>query len=706
MTKEKEKLLKFFEAVIKKRKLVITLFLVAAAVCGVLMLGVGQNYDMSKYLPRNSESKKGIDILKTEYSYNGSAVMLLENKSVAEVLEAKEQLKNIDGVKEVIWLDDVVDIKKPVVLIDNNIKSGYISGNDSLLHIVFKGSDYSTGTRNTIDDIKSIFGKDAKLSGNAIDTYLQVKSISGNILIGIIIALIIILVILILTTNSFIEVLLFLMNIGVAVLLNMGTNAIFGEISYMTYASAAVLQLAVSMDYSIFLLHRYEFERKEEPDPGKAMAKAVRASLSSILSSGMTTIVGFMALIFMSYTIGADMGVVLAKGIVFSLLSVLIMLPALIVSCTKAIDKTKHRRFLPQMKKVQHLLGGKVRYFIIAILIIVSAFSYLAQSRNTYLYSTNDVGDVKQNAVNEKIETEFGESNDFVVLVPRGNAAAEYEMADELGGLSYVRNVQGLYSYIDPATPEEIVPDSVKDEFLSQNYSRYIVNVDAKVEGDKASKAVEEIRQISEKWFGGAIVTGASPVIYDIQNATSGDFSLVTILSIIFVGIIILITFRSISLPFILMFIIETSIWINMSVPYFSGSPMIFIGYMIISSVQLGATIDYAILMTNYYIEGRRTLEKRQAGEYAVEKAGMSIVMSALVLSSAGFVISAVFTQQAMSQLGVLIGRGALLSGFLAIFVLPHVLILLDKFIFKTSFINRPEGFRGLLRKWRKGNEI
>jgi predicted RND superfamily exporter protein len=467
----------------------------------------------------------------------------------------------------------------------------------------------------------------------------------------------------------------------------MGTNFIFGEISYMTFACAAILQLAVSMDYSIFLLHRFELERQTESDPGKAMAKAAAASFSSIMASGTTTIVGFIALIFMSYTIGADMGLVLAKGIVFSLLTVMILLPAITVGFTKAIDKTKHKRLLPNMKKVQQLLNGKAKYVVIALLVIVSVVCFMAQNNNTYLYSTNNVGDEKQNTINEKIKQEFGESNEFVILVPKGNEVSEYGMAQELESLPYVRSVQGLYSFIDPTVPDSIVPESVKDELISEHYSRYIVDVNAAVETQKAFNAVTEIRQISSKWFEGSYVTGASPVIFDIQNATSGDFSLVTWLSILFVGIIILVTFRSITLPVILMFIIETSIWINMSVPYFSGEPMIFIGYMVISSVQLGATLDYAILMTNYYLEGRKTLGKKEASEYAAEKAGMSIVMSALVLSSAGFVVSATFNQQAMSQLGALIGRGALLSGFLTIFVLPQVLILLDKLIIKTSFL-------------------
>ena len=688
-----------FERAIRKKKTIIILFVCAAAVCAFLMLGVGQNYDMSKYLPDHSDSKKGIDILKTEYSYNGSALLMLENESIVQVIAAKEQLKAIDGIETVVWLDDVADLKQPIELIDKEILNNYYNDGSALLQIVFTEDDYSKQTRDAIDEIKNEFGSDALLSGSAMDAYMNVNSINGNIMSGVAIALGIVLIILFLTTNSIAEVILFLLTTGVAILLNLGTNIIFGEISYMTFASAAILQLAVSMDYSIFLLHRFGYERQTETDPGRAMGKAVKASFASIMSSGATTIVGFFALVFMSYTMGSDMGLVLAKGIVFSLLSVLLLLPVLAELCVKLIDKTKHRPLLPSLKKVQHMLGGKVKYVVVGLLIVISLLSFLAQSKNEFMYSSSNVGDAEQTQANDKIKATFGESNNFVVIVPRGDATGEYDMAQKIDQLDTVKSVQGLYAFIDPATPQEIVPNYLRDEFLSENYSRYIVEVDTPIESPAAMTAVEQIRSVASEYFDNAYVTGPSPVIYDIAHTTSGDFSLVTWLSIAFVGIIILVTFRSVTIPVILLFIIETSIWINMAVPYFQGTPMIFIGYMIISAVQLGATIDYAILMTNYYQEGRKTLDKRSAAEYAVEKAGPSIMVSAFVLSVGGFVIAGTFTQDAMAQLGTLIGRGALLSGFLTIFVLPQLLITLDGLIKRTTLKTK-------LLKRRQKNEI
>ncbi len=690
---------KFFKWVIRHKVVVSVVFVCAAVVSGILIPGIGQNYDMSKYLPENSQSKAGIDILKNEFSYNGSASLMLENKSIVEVLNTKKRIETVSGVERVIWMDDIADIKQPVELMDENIRSNYMAGDDSLLQIVFTENDYSKTTHAAIEGIKTLLGNDILISGSAIDAYINVNSINGNIVTGILIALVIVIAILLLTTNSVMKVLLFLFSIGIAIMLNMGTNIIFGEISYMTFACAAILQLAVSMDYSIFLLHRFSYERQTESDPARAMAQAVKASFSSIMSSGLTTVVGFIALVFMSYTIGLDMGLVLAKGIVFSLITVLVLLPALAVMFVKAIDKTKHRALLPSLKKVQHLLSGKVKYAVLGLLMILAAVGFLAQSRNTYMYSASNVGDEKQDAINQRIEEVFGKSNSIIVMVPRKDTSNEASMAHDLESLECAKSVQGLYAFVDTALPEQMIPDYVKTEFLSENYSRYIVEVNTKIESEEATAAVCAIRDTVSSHYDDAYVTGASPVVSDIREATSGDFSLVSWLSILFVGIIVLVTFRSISIPVILLFIIETSIWINMSIPYFAGDPMIFIGYMVVSSVQLGATIDYAILMTNYYMEGRKSMQKREASEYASEKAGASILISCIVFAAAGFTIANVFTQQAMAQLGTLVGRGALLSGALSILVLPQVLMLTDGIIHKTTIMNMP------LRKRRKNNE-
>ena len=680
---------RFFHAALGRRVLIITLFVCAAVLCGFLMPAVGQNYDMSVYLPEQSESKVGIDVLNAQFAHNGNALLMLEDASIPAVLAIKQQIEAIDGVEQVLWLDDVADTKQPVELLSEDITQGYYKDGHALINIIFEENDYAEKTHSAISEIEAVLGTDAMLAGSAVDAYNNVNAIGGNILTSILIALGIILLILFLATDSIFEVILFLFTIGIAVVLNMGTNIIFGEISYMTFSSVAVLQLAVSMDYSIFLLHRFAQEREKESDPAVAMARAQKASFSSIMSSGLTTIVGFIALVFMSYTMGQDMGLVLAKGIVFSLISVLLLLPALAVCLVKAIDKTRHRRLLPSLKGIQRKLGGKARYVVLCVLAIFCVIGFLAQSNNTYLYSASSTGDARQDQINERIEQTFGASNPFVVLVPRGNPVTEAAFAQELEAIEGVESVQGLYAFVDTAIPYEILPEEISSAFLSENYSRYIAQVDAPIESDQSLYAVEQIRELASAHYEDAYVIGASSVIYDIRESTSGDFSIVSLLSIIFVGVILLVTFRSLTLPLLLLLVIQTSIWLNMAFPYFEGTPMMFIGYMIISAVQLGATIDYAILMTNYYLEGRASMDKRSAAEHAVDKAGASIMVSALVLSAAGFVVAGTLAQPAMAQLGTMIGRGALLSGFMVIFALPQLLMLLDKVIRKTT-LKRP----------------
>ncbi len=675
---------RFFIAIVKNRKWVIVAFILISLACALFIPVVGKNYDMSVYLPQDSESKQGIDILTTQFENNGRALLMVENKSIPQILEIKAEIEKIDGVKNVIWLDDVTDLKRPAEMLSEKLTAPFYKENNALLQIIFEQDDYSASTYAAIDAMKSLETDDILLAGSAVDSYNNVDIVDGNMWSGIAIALVIVLVLLFATTNSFGEVILFLITIGIAIIINMGTNVIFGEISYMTYACAAILQLAVSMDYSIFLLHRFEQERQTEPNTAKAMAHALKGSFSSIVSSALTTIVGFLALVFMNYTIGSDLGLVLAKGVFFSLISVLLFLPAISVSWVRLIDKTKHRRLLPNLKGIQRKLGGKAKYAILAVLMVICVISFLAQSHNTFLYSANNTGDDKQEQINQKIEQVFGASNSFVVLVPRANTSAQAAFVDEVKSKNYVKSVQGLYAVIDAALPEQLLPDEVRDNFLSEKYSRYIIEIEAEAESENADQAVKDIRSLAGSYFDEYYVTGTSPVTYDIKETTSGDFSLLTLLSIIFVGIILLVTFKSFLIPFILLFVIQTSIWINMAVPYFEGTPMIFIGYMIISAIQLGATIDYAILMTNSYKEARAVLSKRDAAEHAVEKAGASIMISSLVLSAAGFVVSGTFAQPALAQLGVLIGRGGLLSGVMSLFVLPQLLTLFDKQIQKS----------------------
>ncbi|MBN2852312.1 MAG: MMPL family transporter [Clostridia bacterium] len=675
--------------IVNHKKTILILFLIVFVISFVLMLNVGQNYDMSKYLPKNSNSKKGIDVLEKEYAYNGQANLLLENLTIPEIIQYEKQIESIDGVESVIWLDDIVDLTKPVETYDSKLVDDYYKDGRALLQIVFTEYDYSEQTRNALTEIISIIGNDGGVSGTAVDANNTVNSIGSNIMVGIIIAVVIIILILIMFTHSVFEVFLFLVTIGISIVINMGTNIIFGEISYMTFASASILQLAISMDYSIFLLHRFADEKKNTDDSKLAMKRAIQGSFQSISSSAATTVAGFAALVFMSYTIGMDMGLVLAKGIVLSFISVVVLLPVLALYSTRLIEKTTHRVLLPSFKKMQMKLGGKIKYELIILIVIVAFVSFLAQSHNNFEFYSKTGDNNGQKEITTKINDTFGVTNQVILLVPNNNQINEMDMADKLLTLPGVLNVQGYYTLIDPSIPRELISEQIIKQFISENYSRYIVYIDAPVESDYTNQVMNSIGDAVSRFYDHYFITGNSRVIQDIKEVTTKDFPIVNLISILAVGLILLLTFRSIGIPLLLLLVIEASIWINMSIPYYSGNSIMFIGYMIVSAVQLGATIDYAILMTNYYQEGRENMSPKEAAVYAVEKGGHSIFTSAVILAAAGFTISFIFTQPELSQLGILVGRGALLSAALVIIALPQLLTMLDKILKKTTLKKR-----------------
>ncbi len=675
----------FANFIVNHKKLIIVIFSILFLITFILMLLVPQNYDMSKYLPEDAQSKKGVDILQEEFAYNGQAYAYLDEVSIQEAIIIGKQIEQINGVDRVIWLDDYYDLTIPLNQFDQQVVNSYYSNEHALLQIIFVEHDYHESTREAVLSIKQLLGENDGLSGSAIDASNTVNSIGGNILWGIIIAVIIIIAILIAFTHSVFEVILFLIITGVSIVMNMGTNIIFGEISYITFASASILQLAISMDYSIFLLHRFAEEKTKTDDVKLAMRRAISGSMKAVFSSATTTIAGFLALIFMSYTIGMDMGLVLAKGILLSLISVLALLPVLALMSTKMIDKSSHRILLPSFKKMQQKLGGRVKILLLILVILMTFVSYLAQSQNDFDFYAKTGDDEQQLYVNQQISEVFGVPNQVILLLTKGDMTNEVNLVNTLDSMDSISSIQGYYTLIDPTIPDKLIPEFIKEEFLSENYSRYIIDIGGEIESEETFLKLEEIETIVMNYYDEYYITGNSKVVMDMKKVTTEDFKIVNLLSILGVGLIILLAFKSISIPLILLLVIESSIFINMSIPYYSGQSMMFIGYMIVSAVQLGATIDYAILLTNYYQEGRKILPPKKAAIYAVEKSGHSIFTSAVVLAAAGLTISFVFAQPELSQLGILIGRGALISLAMVLLILPQLLSMLDKFINKTT---------------------
>jgi len=672
------------QIIVRRRKMILILFSIVTFLSLFLIPAVRVNYDMSEYLPEDMPTKKAMEVLDKEFGLNGSAQVMVTKLSIPKAKELKDKILLVKGVKSVTWLDDLVDIRKPIEILDKDIVDGFYKDGAALYQVVFDEDDYSLLVGTALDEIRTAAGSNAAIRGPAVAAKAVRETTSKEIVTIVAFVLPIFLLILLLSTSSWFEPILFITVIGVSVLINMGTNFVFGEISFMTQMSAAVLQFAIAMDYSIFLLHRFAEERATGAGVEDAMRRALYKSFSSILASSLTTVAGFVALMFMRYRIGMDMGLVLAKGIIFSLVSVLLLLPALAIFGDKIIDRTHHKLFLPSFKKFGHVVV-KFRFAIVALLLITLIPAFRGQSANHFFYGESSIalGEGTQPAIEEsQIKVAFGSYNPIVLMVPSGNIAKETALAGRLELLASVNSVQALATLADSAIARDMLPVKVVEQFETANYSRMIIDLNTEVESTAAFLAVDQVTELAQSYYGEKfILVGSSASIRDIKDVVEVDFTRVNLISILAVALILLFTFRSLLLPGILILVIEASIWINMSIPYFTNSSLNFIGYMIVSAIQLGGTIDYAILLTDRYTDNRKSMEKKEAAAKAVSDAGGSILTSAGILCSAGFILGKVSSIAGISELGILIGRGALLSSLLVFILLPQLLVIFDKAI-------------------------
>lgn len=681
--------------IIKHRRLIIGIFLLLAVICAGLSTLVGVNYSFADYLPDGASSTKALDVMEEEYDQAAANVrVMVYDVSISEALDYKKQIENVDGVKEVSWLDDAIDIYAPLETADSDTVDEWYKDKNALFSVTV--SEDEPALSEAISGIRKVIGEENAMSGSAVTSALSPIHTSSDIQKIMYFVIPIMFVILILTTNSWFEPILFMVSIGVAILLNRGTNLMFGTISFVTNAAGSVLQLAVSMDYSIFLLHRFAENRGEGKEVKQAMTDAVKQSMSSILSSGLTTVTGFAALILMQFKIGPDMGWVMAKAIVLSLISVLCFLPALAISCYKLIDKTVHRPLYPNFRLLSYAIM-RIRVPILTLVVLLLIPTYIAQGRNDFLYGGSKTYSTNQTQMGRDllaIEKEYGTSNPLVVMVPKGDMSKEKALNDAFLDDEGVTSVISYVNSVGDSIPEEFVPDSQLSKLYSENYSRFILTVKTEEGEDGWEDDVENVISIAESYYGDeALVAGDLASSLDLKKTITKDNARVNLLAILFVVLILFINFRSVSLPLILTIVIEASIWINMAIPYLAGTTLHYIAYLIISSVQLGATIDYAILFTSRYIEFRETMEKKDAAEESIRTCFLSILTSSALLTTAGFLLGKISTNLVLSQLGTLIGRGAILSFVLVFTALPALLVIFDGLIQKTSykyhFLNR-----------------
>lgn len=675
---------RFAGGIVKHRKAVIIVFVVAALICAPLALTVKVNYDLADYLPEDARSTRAIDLMGEEYDLSvPNADVLLYDVTIPEAIAYKEALAEVDGVKEVLWLDDVIDVNAPLEFANTDLVESYYKEGQALLQVcIAEGAE-----KDTVPAIRDLLGDVGALAGDAASNQAMQEATVDEVLGAFAIILPAILLILILTTSSWLEPILFLLTIGFAVILNMGTNVIFGEVSFMTNSVSPILQLAVSLDYAIFLMHAFARHRTTQADNNLAMKAAIKESFSSIAASASTTFAGFLALLAMQFLIGADLGINLAKGIIFSFISVVVLLPALTLGMLKALDKVSHRPFTPSF-------AGSGKFFmrispvvaIVVVLIVVPSF--LGQQKTEFLYGKDSIAENAPVGIAQKeIEEIFGQQTALVELVPKGEVGREVAMIEELEALPRVNSVVSYTNSVGAAIPSEFLSPDISNQFYSENYSRIIVYVDTGSEGDIAFNTVKEVQDIASKYYGDTAYTaGQSATLLDMKNTVSSDTLWVNLMAIGAIVLVLLITFRSLLLPLILALTIESAIWINLAIPYFIDEPINFIGYLVLSSVQLGATVDYAILLTTTYRRLRASLPAKEAIVKALGTSFKSILVSASVLAVAGIALSITTTNAAVADIGTLLARGTLLSAIMVLCFLPALLVILDKPIAKTMY--------------------
>lgn len=675
---------KFYTCIVNHPKIIMISFAIVFVICLFCRPWIAVNYDMNDYLPEDSASTKALDTMNEEYDGGIPNVrVMVQNVTVPEAMQYKAWLESVDGVTDVTWLDDVVSITQPLEFIDTDTLETYYKDRAALFSITVD----EERRIEACEAIREIIGEDNAMSGSAVSTAVATTSTVTEIPIITIFGVLFVLLVLIITTTSWAEPFIIMIGLGVAVLINSGSNLMFGEISFVTNAAGTILQLAVSLDYSVFLLHRFEECRKEIADTKEAMVTALCSSTTSILSSGLTTVIGFLALCLMQFRIGPDLGIALAKGIAISLITVFVFMPVFILATYPLIDRTGHRKFVPSFQKFGTFVC-KVMIPFVCLFVILIVPSYLASNANSFYYGASHIFGEKTQLGKDvaKIESVFGKNDTYVLLVPKGDLAKQKELSDALHDVPEVTSIVSYVDTVGSEVPEQYLDEATLAKLNSDDYTRMVLTVDADMEGTATFSLVEQIRDIAENYYPDKwLLAGEGVSTLDLKDTVTADMVKVNLIAIAAVFVVLLVTMKSISIPVILVLGIETAIWINLSVPYFSDKSIFYIAYLIISSIQLGATVDYAILFTDRYMEYRKTQNKRDSIIATVSSCTVSILTSATVLTVVGFLLGAISSHGLLAQLGTLLGRGTLCSLAIVLFVLPGLLYLFDGLIKKTT---------------------
>ena len=679
----------FGKKVVKFRIPILIISILLLIPAGLGYVNTRVNYDVLTYLPEDIETMQGQDILVKDFGTGAFSMFIVDGMEDKEVSALKAKIENVEHVQKVLWYDSLADISMPKSMIPKDVYEVFNSDTGTMMAIFFDEGTSSDGTMEAIGEIRKLAGKQCFLSGmSAIVTdtkHLAEKEPPLYVLIAVVLAVIV----LGLTMDSYFIPLLFMLSIGMAIVYNLGSNYFFGEISYITKALAAVLQLGVTLDYSIFLMHSYEEQQvRYNGDKERAMAHAISQTFSSVIGSSVTTVAGFIALCFMTFTLGMDIGVVMVKGVILGVIACVTILPSMILCCDKWIMKTMHKPFLPDIGKISDKVTK--RYMIYVILFLVLLFPAIYGNNHTAVYYNLDETlpkDLPSIIANEKLKKDYDMNTTHMILVDSSVESADVaKMIDKMDDVDGVKWALGLDALIGPAIPQDMIPNSVTDMLKNDKYQLLLVNSEYKVASDELNAQIKDLNKILHKYDKGGMLIGEGPLTADLIDITDTDFKTVSTVSIGIIFVIILILFKSISLPVILVGVIEFAIFVNMGIPYYTGTKLPFVASIVIGTIQLGSTVDYAILMTTRYKRERNHgAEKYDSITTAHRASAQSIMVSALSFFAATIGVGLYSNIDMISSLCILMARGAIISMIVVIFVLPSMFMVFDKVIVKTS---------------------
>lgn len=676
--------------------LILSIILLIPAVWGYVNTRI--NYDVLTYLPEDIETMQGQEIMTNDFGIGAFSMLMVDGMEDKDIVKLKEKVEKVDGVANVLWYDSLADISVPQSMLPSKLYDEYSTEDGTMMAVFFKDGTSSDETMKAVTEIRKVTGKECFLSGMSAIVEDTKELAEKETPLYVLIAVALSALVLAITMESIFVPVLFLLSIGIAIVYNLGTNVFFGEISYITKALAAVLQLGVTMDYSIFLMHSYQEQQvRYNGDKERAMAHAISQTFSSVIGSSVTTVAGFIALCFMSFTLGKDIGIVMAKGVIFGVLVCVTVLPSMILCCDKLIEKTKHKPLLPDIGRISEKVTK--RYVIYVVAFVILLFPAIYGNNHTGVYYNLDESlpkDLPSVIANTKLKEDYNMNTTHMILVDSSVAGSDVKkMSQEIEKVDGVKWVLGLDNLVGSGVPADMLPESVTSMLKNDKYQLLMVNSTYKVATDKVNKQIEEIDKILDKYDEGAMLVGEAPLTKDLINITDTDFKRVSAVSIGIVFVIILLLFKSVTIPVILVGVIEFAIFVNMGIPFYTGTKLPFVASIVIGTIQLGATVDYAILMTTRYQRERsRGAGKFDAITTAHKFSAQSIIVSALSFFAATIGVGLYSNIDMISSLCILMARGALISMVVVVLILPSLFMVFDKIIIKTSKGFRPSDLK------------